>query len=66
LRKQAFIHRTTNHLFDEGKKDVAGKSHDSCAQTEVDRESRGGSGGTDNRSFRSHLTDAGAGAERIV
>jgi hypothetical protein len=27
---QALTHHRTNHLFDEGKKDVAGKSHDSC------------------------------------
>ena len=39
--RQASTHRTTNHLFDEGKRDVAGKSHDSCPQAKVHRQGRG-------------------------
>src|SRR5208337_1093917 len=35
FNRQAYLHRRTNHLFDEGKRDVAGKSYDSCSKAEV-------------------------------
>jgi hypothetical protein len=66
MKEQAFFHRTTNHLFDEGKKDVAGKSNDSCTQAEVDREGRGYRGRTGKPSIGAHIANAGAGAERVV
>src|ERR1035437_303057 len=64
--KQVLIHRTSNHLFDEGKKDVAGKSHDSCTQAEVHRPGRGAGRREGDDSLRAHPADAGTGAERLL
>src|SRR5258708_7289405 len=66
---KACTHHRTNHLFNEGKKDVAGKSNDSCTQAKVDRQDRSARQRIwelRSRAVQSRSADARAGAQCVL